>query len=93
MSRWPLIVGVVTSVPAGRRFDPREVNVAVAPGDRSRPWRSPRNASIDTIAAIAASDGGARLWSPMKEQSWAKPWLPPVASAAFAVANEPVRPS
>src|SRR5690606_20186728 len=61
MSRCPLIVGVVTEAPAGWRFEPRDVKVVVAPGDRSRPWRSPRKRSSPAIAATAASVGGAVL--------------------------------
>ena len=32
MSRWPAIVDVVTVAPAGHLFDPKCVNVVVAPG-------------------------------------------------------------
>jgi hypothetical protein len=32
MSRCPEMVGVVTEVPAGQRFEPREVKVTSAPG-------------------------------------------------------------
>ena len=33
MARCGAIVGVVTTVPAANRFDPRDTNVVVAPGD------------------------------------------------------------
>lgn len=48
MVRCPVIVGVVTVVPAGCLFEPRDVNVVSAPGAVEMPYRSASHASSHT---------------------------------------------
>ena len=93
MSRWPLIVAVVTDAAGG---------LAVRAAGRER--RGGAGREVEPVAGAeerragrpstprAASRGGALLWSPMNAHSWAKPWLPPLASPATAPARLPVRP-
>ena len=87
------MVVVVTVVPAGRRLDPRDTKVVVAPGAVSMAQVSARAASRAVMEIRAPGVGASTWWSPMKQHNWADPWLPPVASAITGPVKLPVRPS
>lgn len=93
MSRCPAMVGVVTTVPAGHRLDPREEKVTSAPGTVETPYRSANQARTPTREALAAGVAGARLVSPITQTNCVNPWLPPVADPATGPATLPSRPS
>lgn len=61
MVRCPVIVGVVTVVPAGHLFDPSETNVTSAPGAVETPYLSANQASTLTSDVREAADGWATL--------------------------------
>jgi hypothetical protein len=67
------MVGVVTGVPAGHLFDPREVKDTSAPVAVDTPYRSASHASTWTSDVLAAADDGTVLVSPMRQTSWVKP--------------------
>ena len=93
MSRWAAMGVVVTRLPRGQRLEPRETNVMVLPACRSTSYRPADHANRLDIAAWASSVGGDEVWSPMKQHSWANPWLPPVASPFTGPSRLPWRPS
>ncbi len=59
ISRWPLMVGVVTSTPSGQRLDPRDTNVAVAASSNEIPYRAASHPRSRANEAIASAVGGA----------------------------------
>lgn len=46
--RWPVMVGVVTEVPAGHRLEPREMKVTSEPELVETPYRSASQANNKT---------------------------------------------
>jgi len=61
IERWPLMVEVVTSAPAGHLFEPLEVKVTWAPGAVEMPYRSANQASSRTSEVMEACEGWALL--------------------------------
>ena len=71
---------------ATRRWWSRQVGCRARSGRRGTP-------DVRVREVIAAAVGCTEVKSPTRHTSWAKPWLPPVASATTGPASAPCRPS
>jgi hypothetical protein len=66
----PVIVGVVTMVPDGHRFDPRDAKLTCEPGEVAIPCLSANQASRAVSDANEADDGLVTLKPPIKHTNW-----------------------